>query len=72
MIVNSRRTRGITEAVGVFMVVNGAILVGGVAWGEVAGLYVGLFAATASAAAQVTWLAWRSRGAMRTIHARAA
>ncbi len=71
-IVNSRRTRGITEAVMVFMAVNGVILVAGVSWGQAAGLYVGLAAVVVASIAQTAWLAWRSRGAMRVILARAA
>ena len=69
-IVNSRRTRGITEAVVIFLVVNIALLWAGVAWGQAIGLYVGLAAFTISTAAQTTWLWWRSRPALRAVAAR--
>jgi len=66
-IVNSRRTRGITEAVVIYLVVNIALLWAGVVWGQVIGLYVGLAAFTISSAAQTTWLWWRSRPALRAV-----
>jgi len=71
-IVNSRQTRGITESVVLFMAVNGAILAAGVAWGQTIGLYVGLAATVTASLAQVAWLAWRSRAAMRIVLARMA
>ncbi len=66
-IVNSRRTRGITEAVVIFLVVNVTLLWAGVVWGQVIGLYVGLAAFTISSAAQTSWLWWRSRPALRAV-----
>ncbi len=69
-IVNSRRTRGITEAVVIFLVVNVTLLWAGVVWGQVTGLYVGLAAFTISSAAQTSWLWWRSRPALRAVVAR--
>jgi hypothetical protein len=69
-IVNSRRTRGITEAVVIFLVVNVTLLWAGVIWGQVIGLYVGLAAFTISSAAQTSWLWWRSRPALRAVVAR--
>ncbi len=69
-IVNSRRTRGITEAVVIFLVVNVTLLWAGVVWGQVIGLYVGLAAFTISSAAQTAWLWWRSRPALRAVAAR--
>ena len=71
-IVHSRRTRGITEATAIYLVCMCAALLAGVAWGQVAGLYVGLGASTVSIAAQLGWLWWRSRGVMRAIVTRAA
>ena len=69
-IVNSRRTRGITEAVVIYLVVNITLLWAGVVWGQVIGLYVGLAAFTISSAAQTAWLGWRSRPAVRAVVAR--
>ncbi len=65
LIVHSRQTRGITEAVLVFLVVCSAILAGGVYWGRITGLYVGLTAFSVGTLAQTGWLWVRSRPAMR-------
>lgn len=69
-IVNSRRTRGITEAVVIYLVANVVLLWAGVAWGQVIGLYVGLMAFAISSAAQTGWLWQRSRPALRAVAAR--
>jgi hypothetical protein len=69
-IVNSRRTRGITEAVVIYLVVNVTLLWAGVIWGQMIGLYVGLSAFTISSATQTAWLWWRSRPALRAVVAR--
>ncbi len=61
LLVSSRRTRGVTEAVAVFLLVAGAILTGGVIWGQATGLYVGWVAFSLGTAAQVLWLAFRAR-----------
>jgi hypothetical protein len=68
-IVHSRRTRGITEAVAIFLLTNSAILWAGVRWGEVIGLYVGMAAFSAGGLAQTLWLWYRSRPAMRAVEA---
>jgi hypothetical protein len=61
IILHKRRTRGITEAVGVFLLVNSAILWSGVAWGGAIGLYVGLAALSGGELLRTSWLWWRSR-----------
>lgn len=66
LIVHSRRTRGITEAVAVYLLVSIAILVGGVLWGGAAGLYVGLAALSIGRLAQAGWLWYRSRPAVES------
>jgi len=70
IIVHNRRTRGITEAVAIFLLTSSAILWAGVAWGQVTGLYVGLAAFGAGALVQTVWLWQRSRPAMRAVQAR--
>ncbi len=64
-VVHSRRTRGITEAVAIFLLIDGAILWAGVASGQMAGLYVGLAAFVIGGLAQTAWLRQRSRPAVR-------
>jgi hypothetical protein len=64
VVVHSRRTRIITEAVALSLVGAAAILVGGVAWGGVTGLYVGVAALVVGDSLRTAWLAMRSK-AMR-------
>lgn len=69
-ILHSRRTRGITESVIVYLLTVGCILIAGVAWGQVAGLYIGLVAFAAGVTLQTFWLFVRSRAAMQSVQAR--
>jgi hypothetical protein len=70
LIVHSRRTRGITEAVMIYLFVSGAILFGGALWARVAGLYVGLAAVSLGRILQTAWLWYRSRPAMECVEQR--
>ncbi len=70
VIVSSRRTQGITEAIVVFLTTCAAILWSGVAWGRAPGLHVGLAAFTIATSAQTGWLWLRSRPAMHALHVR--
>jgi hypothetical protein len=69
-ILHSRRTRGITESVILYMLTVGGILIGGVAWGQVTGLYIGMIAFATGMSVQTFWLFVRSRAAMRSVQAR--
>lgn len=68
-IVHSHRTRGIPEAMAVFLLVMSALLVGGIGWQRIAGLYVGQVALVAGNAAQLAWLWWRARPVLRRLEA---
>ena len=70
IILNSGRTRAITEAVGIFLVTIGAILIAGVVWGQLPGLYVFLVAYSLGLVTQSIWLWWRSQGTRRALHDR--
>jgi hypothetical protein len=70
IILNSRRTRIITESMALYLGILLAILFGGVAWGKAPGLYVGVIALTLSSIVQVGWLALRSRPAVRALRDR--
>ncbi len=70
VIVHSRRTRGITEAMATYLLANGAILWAGVAWGRMTGLHVGLAALGAGMLVQTVWLWQRNRPAMQTMQGR--
>lgn len=69
-IVHSRRTRGITEAVTIYLLASGAVLGAGVAWGQTTGLYIGIAAFGVGALAQTAWLWHRSRPVVQAMQAR--
>jgi len=69
-LVHSRRTRGITEAVAIFLLLCSGTLGIGVVWGQVPGLYVGLTAFTVATLLQTGWLWFRSRPALRAVASR--
>jgi hypothetical protein len=69
-LVRSRRTRGVTEAVVIYLLASSALLWAGVSWGQATGLYVGLAAFGLGALMQTAWLGYRSRPAMRAVQAR--
>jgi hypothetical protein len=60
-ILHGRRTRGITEAVVIYLVTSILVLYAGVTWRKMIGLYVGIFSLTASTIVQTGWLWVRSR-----------
>ena len=66
-IVFGRKTRGITEAVFIYLVTFGCLSTAGVFWGMTTGLYVGLATLTISMLVQTLWLWYRSRPVMRLV-----
>ncbi len=71
-ILYSRRTRSITESVGMFLALATLILIGGVVWGAGTGLYVALFAFLIGELLRSFWLWLRSRDVRRDLHSRGA
>jgi len=69
VVMHSRRTRSITEAVIVYLFASTAVLFAGIAWGRVAGVYVGLGAMTIGELARNGWLVVRSRSARTALAA---
>ena len=69
-ILHGRVTRGITEAVLVYLVISIALYMIGVAWGQVPGLYIGLLVISISMAAQTVWLWVRSRPILQAVQVR--
>jgi hypothetical protein len=69
-ILHSHKTKGITEAVLVFLFVNIITLLLGVLWGKAIGLYVGLVSFVLSTFIQTVWLWYRSRDAIYAVHQR--
>ena len=66
-LLNSGKTRGISEAVGIFLSVTGLVMLGGVIWGKMIGLYVGLGAFSFGMLIQTFWLWVRSRPVLYTL-----
>jgi len=56
-LMNSRRTRGITEAAGISIFTLGLILVAGVLWGTYSGLLIGITASFLGGLIRTIWLA---------------
>jgi len=61
-ILHSRRTRGITESVALYLVVSAGLMFWGTKALSWTGLYVGLSAVVAGSAVQIFWMWVRSRG----------
>jgi len=68
VILHSRRTRSVTESVGMFLALVTVILVGGVLWGAVIGIYVALGAFLLGESLRTFWLWLRSRPARRHLN----
>ena len=69
-LLNSGKTRGISEAVAIFLLSTGLVLLGGVAWGKITGLYVGLAAFSFGMLVQTIWLWVRGRPVLRALYER--
>lgn len=69
-LLNSGKTRGISEAVAIFLFGTALTLVGGVMWGKMIGLYVGLGAFSFGMLIQTIWLWVRSRPVLRALYER--
>lgn len=69
-ILHSRRTRGITEAVILFLLTSGIALTAGILWGRTVGLFIGMASFAASTLLQTAWLWMRSRPVMKVIRER--
>lgn len=68
VVIHSKNTRSITEAVVIFLVATGAVLIAGIAWGQVAGIYVGQIAFLIGYLAQTAWMWWRSQPALAALY----
>jgi hypothetical protein len=69
---NDRRTRGITEAVVVYLAVTALCLAAGVIWQPAPGILVGIAAMGIASLAQTAWLWLRSRRSFASILSRSA
>ena len=66
-LVHSRRTRGVTESVIVLLAVTAAVLVAGVAWQGVPGIYFAAAGMLLGGAAQAVWLGIRAQETLRAV-----
>jgi len=66
-LLNSGKTRGISEAVALYLFVTGFALWSGVTWGKMTGLYVGLAAFSFGMLIQTFWLWVRSRSVLHAL-----
>ncbi|MEJ5200798.1 MAG: hypothetical protein WHV66_01080, partial [Anaerolineales bacterium] len=69
-IVAGKKTRGIPEAMAIFLAVVLSVMIAGVIWFRVIGLYVGMTAFSVANLAQTLWLWLRSRPIMREMEMR--
>lgn len=68
VVIHSKNTRSITEAVVIFLVATGAVLIAGIVWGQMAGIYVGQIAFFIGYLAQTAWMWWRSQPALAVLY----
>jgi hypothetical protein len=61
LILHGRKTRAISEAVLIYLVITSMVFLAGIAWGKIPGLYIGIAGLTISSLVQVGWLWLRSR-----------
>jgi hypothetical protein len=66
-ILHGRVTRGVTEAVVIYLVLSGALYAAGVNWATVSGIYIGVAVMGISMGAQTFWLWYRSRPVLKLI-----
>jgi hypothetical protein len=69
-ILHSKVTRGITEAVVIYLGSAAILLSAGIVWGGMSGLYVALASFVISMLLQTAWLWYRSRHVRRAVHER--
>jgi hypothetical protein len=69
-LLHSHKTKGITEAVIVYLFVNIMTLILGVWSGKAIGLYIGLASFVISTFIQTIWLWYRSQGTIKAVHQR--
>ncbi|MBS1249413.1 MAG: hypothetical protein MAG431_00992 [Chloroflexi bacterium] len=69
-ILQSKKTRGIPEAVAIFLVVTMTTFGIGIAWGKTPGLYIGVAGFSLGMIVQAGWLWYRSRPALQKTYAR--
>jgi len=67
ILVHTRRTRGVIEATGLYLVIVTGVLTAGVVWGVFPGIYYAFASLTCGALLQTAWMGRRSRQALREL-----
>jgi hypothetical protein len=70
VILFGKRTRGITESMMIYLIVNTSIQVFGILWGGVTGLYISVTALTIGILSQTTWLGIRGKPILSSLRER--
>jgi len=68
VVIHSKNTRSITEAVVIFLIASGGVLLGGIIWGQVSGVFVAQLAFVIGVFSQTSWMWWRSRPALELLY----
>jgi hypothetical protein len=69
-LMHGRQTRSITESVVLYLGIGVSVLLAGIAWGRVAGIYVGVLSLVAGTLAQTAWLWRRSQPVIASVRQR--
>ncbi|MEW6718694.1 MAG: hypothetical protein AB1345_14490 [Chloroflexota bacterium] len=67
VILHSKRTRGITEAIAIFLTTVSSLLYLGILWNQVTGIYIGMAALLIASVIQTIWLAYRSSPTRKSV-----
>jgi hypothetical protein len=70
IIMHSKRTRSVTEAVALYLASSVVILGIGVVWGGASGVFIGLGSIAVGEMLRTLWFFWRSRSARRLLRER--
>ena len=60
-LLHSRKTRAISEAVFIYLIITSLIFIAGILWGKTTGLFIGIAGLAISSLAQTAWLGLRVR-----------
>ena len=67
LLVQSHQTKGITEAVGIYLVTSASILATGTYYGQFTGLYVGVLGVSVGLIFQTLWLRYRNSSSLNVM-----
>ncbi len=65
LLVQSHQTKGITEAVGIYLIASATVLASGTYYGQFTGLYIGVLGVSVGLVCQTLWLWYRNLSSLR-------